>query len=71
MADGHGSSGLSEDQAREFHRMFVMSFLGFLLIAIIAHFLVWQWRPWIPGDPGYPAVDAAAQVQSAPAPQPS
>jgi light-harvesting complex 1 beta chain len=54
-------SGLTEPQAREFHRVFVMSFLGFLLIAIIAHFLVWQWRPWIPGTPGY-EVGAPATV---------
>jgi light-harvesting complex 1 beta chain len=46
-------SGLTEPEAREFHRAFVLSFLIFLVIAIVAHFLVWQWRPWIPGTPGY------------------
>lgn len=46
-------SGLTEDEARAFHRMFVVSFLVFLGIAIVAHILVWQWRPWIPGAPGY------------------
>lgn len=50
-------SGLTEDEARGFHRMFVISFLAFLGIAIVAHILVWQWRPWIPGSPGYPAVE--------------
>jgi light-harvesting complex 1 beta chain len=53
-------SGLTEDQARAFHRMFVISFLIFLGIAIVAHILVWQWRPWIPGAPGYPAANTAA-----------
>ena len=53
-------SGLSEDEARSFHKMFVISFLGFLGIAIVAHILVWQWRPWIPGADGYPAVQAVA-----------
>ena len=24
-----------------------------LVIAIVAHFLVWQWRPWLPGPRGY------------------
>ena len=48
------SSGLTEDEARGFNTAFAMSFLGFLLIAAIAHFLVWQWRPWIPGAAGYP-----------------
>ncbi len=39
-------SGLTEEEAREFHRVFMGSFAGFTTIAIIAHFLVWQWRPW-------------------------
>lgn len=53
-------SGLTEDEARSFHKMFVTSFLLFLGIAIVAHILVWQWRPWIPGADGYPAVQAVA-----------
>ena len=48
-------SGLTEDEARSFHRMFVTSFIVFVLIAAVAHFAVWQWRPWIPGVSGYPA----------------
>ena len=51
-------SGLNEDEARSFHRMFVTSFLVFTLIAIVAHWAVWQWRPWIPGTAGYPATGA-------------
>jgi len=53
---GKGStslSGLTEQEAREFHKMFIVSFLGFVAIAAVAHFLVWQWRPWIPGVAGY------------------
>ena len=46
-------SGLSEQEAREFHRIFIASFVIFTLIAIVAHFLVWQWRPWLPGPGGY------------------
>jgi light-harvesting complex 1 beta chain len=55
MADlrGSGTSGLSESEAREFHGIFVTSFIAFTVIAIIAHFLVWQWRPWFPGPNGY------------------
>ena len=49
-------SGMSEQGAREFHRLFMMSFIGFTIIAIIAHFLVWQWRPWFPGPEGYSQV---------------
>lgn len=48
MADGRGSlSGLTENEAREFHKLFVSSFVVFTLIAIVAHVLVWQWRPWL------------------------
>jgi len=31
----------------------VTSFIIFTVIAIIAHFLAWQWRPWLPGSQGY------------------
>lgn len=46
-------AAMSEDEARSFHGAFLMSFLGFTLIAAIAHYAVWQWRPWIPGTAGY------------------
>jgi light-harvesting complex 1 beta chain len=46
-------SGLSEQEAKEFHRIFMVSFIVFVLIALVAHFLVWQWRPWLPGVNGY------------------
>ena len=46
-------SGLTEQEAKEFHGLFMTSFIIFLVIAIIAHFLVWQWRPWLPGTSGY------------------
>jgi light-harvesting complex 1 beta chain len=49
-------SGLSEAEAREFHGIFVTSFIAFTVIAIIAHFLVWQWRPWLPAATGYSAM---------------
>jgi light-harvesting complex 1 beta chain len=40
-------SGLTENEAKEFHKIFVTSFIVFTIIAIVAHFLVWQWRPWL------------------------
>jgi light-harvesting complex 1 beta chain len=40
-------SGLTEQEAKEFHSIFMKSFIGFTLIAIVAHILVWQWRPWL------------------------
>jgi len=46
-------SGLTEGEAKEFNRIFVISFLIFVGIAIIAHILAWAWRPWLPGPHGY------------------
>ncbi|MDP2412193.1 MAG: light-harvesting antenna LH1, beta subunit [Pseudolabrys sp.] len=61
-ADRSGSlSGLTEQEAREFHSLFVTSFIGFMVVAIIAHFLVWQWRPWLPGPKGYAMLDGFNQ----------
>jgi light-harvesting complex 1 beta chain len=47
------TSGLTEPEAREFHSIFVTSFLVFTAIAVVAHILVWMWRPWLPGPHGY------------------
>jgi light-harvesting complex 1 beta chain len=46
-------SGLTEAEAKEFHRIFMGSFAVFTIVAIIAHVLVWNWRPWLPGEHGY------------------
>lgn len=46
-------SGLSEAEAKEFHKIFMTSFIVFTVIAIIAHILAWSWRPWLPGPNGY------------------
>src|SRR5689334_4864796 len=50
---GPSISGLTEAEAKEFHGIFITSFIVFTVIAIIAHFLAWQWRPWLPGPNGY------------------
>lgn len=52
-ADTGSLSGLTEAEAKEFHRIFMGSFIAFVIIAIIAHVLVWNWRPWLPGVNGY------------------
>jgi len=46
-------SGLSPDEAREFHKQYMAGFIFFTAVAVIAHILVWQWRPWFPGPEGY------------------
>jgi light-harvesting complex 1 beta chain len=48
LANREGSlSGLTESEAKEFHGIFVTSFIAFTVIAVIAHVLVWNWRPWL------------------------
>ena len=59
------TSGLTDTEAREFHSIFVTSFIAFVVIAIVAHILVWLWRPWLPGPNGYAALsDGLAAVKT-------
>ena len=44
MADNTG--GFTEAEAREFHGLYVQGFIGFTAIALVAHLLVYMWRPW-------------------------
>ncbi len=47
-------SGLTEPEAKEFHAIFVMSFIIFTAVALFAHLMVWfLWRPWVPGPNGF------------------
>jgi len=55
-------TGLNEEEAREFHSLFVTSTIGYVVIAVIAHFLVWQWRPWFPSVKGYALLEDATNV---------
>jgi light-harvesting complex 1 beta chain len=67
MAGSEGSlSGLSEAEAREFHSVFMSSFLVFVVVAVVAHILAWMWRPWLPGPNGYASLhDSIEPVASA------
>jgi light-harvesting complex 1 beta chain len=48
MADEKSSlTGLTEREAKDFHGLFIGSFIGFTIVAIIAHVLAWNWRPWL------------------------
>jgi light-harvesting complex 1 beta chain len=40
-------SGMSEGEAQEFHRFYLQGMYIFTGIAIVAHVLVFAWRPWI------------------------
>jgi light-harvesting complex 1 beta chain len=39
-------SGLTEAEAKEFHGVLVASMGAFFVLNVIAHILVWSWRPW-------------------------
>jgi light-harvesting complex 1 beta chain len=39
-------SGLTEQQAKEFHAAMMSGTLGFVAACLVAHVLVWFWRPW-------------------------
>ena len=54
-------TGLTEGEAKEFHSIFMSSFIAFTVIALIAHILAWMWRPWLPGDEGYAALQGASE----------
>lgn len=55
---------LTPEEAKEFHKMFVTSFIIFTIIAIVAHVLVWAWRPWLPSINGYAMLNDTMQVAS-------
>jgi len=38
---------LTPEESKEFHKLFMSSFLLFTLVAVGAHIAVWLWRPWL------------------------
>lgn len=48
MADS--MSGLSEQEAAEFHKYYMQGLVLFVAVAVVAHILTWAWRPWFAGD---------------------
>ncbi|MCW2316032.1 light-harvesting complex 1 beta chain [Rhodoblastus acidophilus] len=63
MAEDRSSlSGVSDAEAKEFHALFVSSFMGFMVVAVLAHVLAWAWRPWIPGPKGWALLDSVSAV---------
>jgi light-harvesting complex 1 beta chain len=52
---------LTDAEAKEFHKGFVASMGFFTLVAILAHFLVWEWRPWLGPARAFAAVETNVQ----------
>ncbi|MBY0489445.1 MAG: light-harvesting protein [Gemmatimonadaceae bacterium] len=38
--------GMTEEEARRFHGYMVTGTMGYIVVAAVAHFLAWSWRPW-------------------------
>ena len=57
-------SGLTDGEAQEFHQFYITGMLIFTAIAVVAHFLVWLWRPWIPPEEGYPVQEVSSVVDT-------
>jgi light-harvesting complex 1 beta chain len=55
-------SGMTEGEAQEFHRYYLQGMWIFVAIAVVAHLLVWMWRPWIPGPTGYASLEGVQQT---------
>lgn len=62
---GGSMSGLTEEEAKEFHGLFMFGFTVFTAVAAVAHFLVWLWRPWLPTIRGYTATICDPQPYAA------
>ncbi len=62
-ADRSGSvSGLTAEEARTFHGFFMSSTIAYIAIAVVAHILVWLWRPWFPSETGYSSLIEGAKA---------
>ncbi|MFP4061593.1 MAG: light-harvesting antenna LH1, beta subunit [Halochromatium sp.] len=46
MADMKSLSGLTPEQAKEFHEQFKVTYTAFVGLAAAAHLLVLIWKPW-------------------------
>jgi len=44
---GKTISGLTDEEAQEFMTYWIQGLVGFTAVAVVAHYLVWAWRPWL------------------------
>lgn len=55
---------LTDAEAKELHKGFVVSMAFFVFVALIAHFLVWAWRPWLGPSRPYAQVESVQQADA-------
>ncbi len=44
--EGRSATGLTPAEAKEFHSYYMMGTYAFTALTIVAHILIWMWRPW-------------------------
>ncbi|MEO0057597.1 MAG: hypothetical protein RIT17_1050 [Pseudomonadota bacterium] len=66
MSDNKMGPGtyLTDAEAKELHKGFVVSMAFFVFVAVIAHFLVWSWRPWLGAPKGFAAIESVQQADA-------
>lgn len=47
IGDKLNVSGLTEQEAKELHGSFMQMTMVYVGIAVVAHILMWIWRPWV------------------------
>jgi light-harvesting complex 1 beta chain len=55
---------LTDAEAKEVHKLFVASTAFFVFVAIVAHFLVWAWRPWLGEPRPYAALESVQMADA-------
>jgi light-harvesting complex 1 beta chain len=55
---------LTDAEAKEVHKLFVASTAFFVFVAIIAHFLVWSWRPWLGASKPLASIESVQQADA-------
>ena len=55
-------TGLTEEEALEFNQWMVRGFILYLGFAIVAHLLVYMWRPWLPNPGGTSLLETTQTV---------
>lgn len=55
---------VSDAEAKEFHNAFMSGFYIWLLVAIVAHALVWMWRPWLTVDTKRAALESLVTISN-------
>ena len=53
---------VSDAEAKEFHNGFMLGFFIWLAVAVVAHYLVWLWRPWLSTKTAMIDVDQAVST---------